>query len=161
MCQIRIWSMLDILVQILVMLQFPPKIIVLSSIIIKLFLRVIPAINYLSKRFKMILIHYHRFFYKYDVLRLHIRMISSSSFTSPLRMDSYPKECTKWCAIARTVFPGVNPLIIQITIDFISGCIDLYLYLAHARSNDHYCCSILGLFLPVSASTLTIFEDFS
>ena len=44
---------------------------------------------------------------------------------------------------------------------FLSGYIDLYFYLAHARSNYHYCRSVLGLFLLVFASLLTIFEEFS
>ena len=45
--------------------------------------------------------------------------------------------------------------------DFLSGSIDLYLYLSHARSNDQYCCSVMRLFLPVSVSLLTIYEEFS
>ena len=44
---------------------------------------------------------------------------------------------------------------------FLSGCIDLHLCSAHARSNDHYCSPVPGLFLLVSASLLTVFEDFS
>ena len=57
--------------------------------------------------------------------------------------------------------PGENPVIIPIPRVFLSWCINLYLYLYHARPNDHYYFSVLGLFIPVSASTLTIFEEFS
>ena len=57
--------------------------------------------------------------------------------------------------------PGVNPLIMPIPRDFLLGCIDLYLYLAHACSNDHYCWSVLGYFFLVSTYLLTIFEDFA
>ena len=58
-------------------------------------------------------------------------------------------------------FPGVNFLIMPIHQAFLSGCIDLYLYLFHACSNDHCCRSVPGTFILVSASLLTIFEDFA
>ena len=70
--------------------------------------------------------------------------------------------------IAQTTVPyqgrsctEVNTMIMPIPLDFLSGCIDLHLYLYYARSNDHYCRSVLGLFVLVSESLLTKFEVFS
>ena len=57
--------------------------------------------------------------------------------------------------------PVVNPMIMPTPQYFLSVCIDLYLYLDHAHSNDHYCFSILVLFLLFSAFLLTTFEEFS
>ena len=55
-------------------------------------------------------------------------------------------------------FQGVNHLIMRIRRYFLSGCIELYLYLYHACSNYHYCRFVVILFLTVSASLLSIFE---
>ena len=94
------------------------------------------------------------------MLIFHRWIIPCSSFTSPSRIYSSSKRCTKFCSISRTVLPSgesydnANPLIFYFRMHWPN------FYLAHARSNDQYCISIMGLFLLVSASLLTIFEEF-
>ena len=106
--------MLEILVQILVTLQFFLRI-ALSFNITKIFLWVFLAISGFSKRFNMILIHSHSFFFRDYMLRLHPWISPSSYFTSPSRVYSSSKQFTNCCAISRTVLPrgesssNVNP----------------------------------------------------
>ena len=103
-CQILIWSMLDILVQILVTLHFFERIAIIYNIT-NLLLQVLSVTTSFSKIFNMIIIHYIILCFKYDMLRLNLWISPSGSFTFPIHMDSYSKQCTNCCDISRTVFP--------------------------------------------------------
>ena len=95
------------------------------------------------------------------MLRLHLWISPSSSFPHPCIWIVPSNIAKNDVPSLRQSCPGVNFLIFSTSRAFLSGCIDLHLYLSHARSNDHYCCSVLGIFLLVSASILAIFEYFS
>ena len=94
------------------------------------------------------------------MLRLHLWISPSSSFPHPCIWIVPSNIAKNDVPSLRQSCPGVNFLIFLTSRAFLSGCIDLYLYLDHARSNDHYCRSVMGLFLMVSASILNIFEEF-
>ena len=95
------------------------------------------------------------------MIRLYQWISPYNYFTSPLCMDSSSKQYMIAAPSQGQFFSGVNPLIMPIPQYFLSGCIDLYLYLAQTHSNDYYCRPVFGLFLLVSASLLYIFKEFS
>ena len=77
--------------------------------ITKIFLQIFLAITGFSKRINTILLYYRSLFFQDVMLRLYHWISLYSSFNSTSRVDSSSKQCTKCCAILRTVLPRGEP----------------------------------------------------